>query len=399
LSCTNDRVDSPASECLAPIGNELTERIYELLYLDDVQDDRLELELRSLRNETGAEVYGELIFMLCHLRFDEGEAESHWGRIVSHRDDLRRQSEAAVDLRVAVVSYFVHVNKSYRNPKVLELHLFEQTRASAYRDELTGLYNYRYFNEHLDRELRRCERNGTPLSLLLVDVDDFKDYNDVHGHPAGNTLLVELARLFVGTVRETDSVSRYGGEEFAIVLPDTYKIDAKEIAERVRRVIEAANVPRPEGRGRDSTSISLGLATYPADARDPSGLVQCADKALYRAKADGKNRVVLYDQEIRSYRRRSIRLEGTMRTLDPSEQPIRTVELSEGGLSLVTHGNVAVGSIAEIQLAGAGGSGEISILAVVVAATGNPGQGNRIALKIVQVDRESRSRLTEVLEG
>lgn len=230
----------------------------------------------------------------------------------------------------------------------------------------------------------------------MLDVDDFKRFNDLHGHPKGNALLAELARLFIGTVRETDSVARYGGEEFAIVLPDTYKIDAKEIAERVRRVVEAANASDPTGEEISSTTVSLGLATFPGDATDVGGLVQCADKAMYRAKGDGKNRVVLYDQDIRSFRRRSVQLDGTMRTLDPSEQPIQTIELSEGGLSLITYGNVAVGSIAEVHLNGAE---KISILACVVAVNPKPGHGNRVALKIVQLDCESRRRLAAALDG
>jgi diguanylate cyclase (GGDEF)-like protein len=163
----------------------------------------------------------------------------------------------------------------------------------AVTDGLTGLYNHRHFHERLALEVERSVRNGLPLSMLMIDVDHFKHYNDHHGHPAGDELLRQLARLMGDGRRANDFVARYGGEEFAIVLVDTPKLTAAQVAERLRERV--ANHPfeynsdQPGGQ----LSISLGVASFPDDAADAESLVRSADAALYEAKHGGRNCVVL----------------------------------------------------------------------------------------------------------
>ena len=137
-----------------------------------------------------------------------------------------------VDLRVALASYFVQVNRQLRNPKIIELQLFAETERSASRDSLTGLCNYRLFREHLDRELQKGRRVDSTLSLVMIDIDSFKNYNDLNGHEAGNQVLISIASLLRSSSRDVDIAARYGGEEFALVLPSTSKIGACRVAER-----------------------------------------------------------------------------------------------------------------------------------------------------------------------
>lgn len=163
--------------------------------------------------------------------------------------------------------------------------------ALAVTDGLTGLFNRRRFEEVLDLEVRRAQRQGTPLSLLMMDVDHFKFYNDTHGHPAGDEVLRALGRLVRERVRSTDIACRYGGEEFVVILPGTSRTDALILANDLRRLVEAHpfahEATQPEGR----LTISIGVATYPVDAGDEVALVRAADQALYRAKQNGRNRV------------------------------------------------------------------------------------------------------------
>ncbi len=196
-----------------------------------------------------------------------------------------------VDARVALASYFVHVNRKIQNPKIVELQLFEQTRTYAYRDDMTGLPNHRYFVESLDREMLRARRSNQPMSLVMVDVDDFKHYNDRHGHEAGNLVLAEIARLLTASLRDEDNVARYGGEEFALILPATPKAGAQLVAERTRSAIEERDIPHEGLRSQGCVTVSMGIATFPGDADRAGELVRCADRALYLAKSGGKNQV------------------------------------------------------------------------------------------------------------
>lgn len=167
--------------------------------------------------------------------------------------------------------------------------LYERTRQLAITDALTGLYNYGYFLERLTAERARAERYQRLLSLILIDVDSFKLYNDTYGHPAGNELLRHVAESVASEVREVDLVARFGGEEFAVLAPEANRLDARHLAERIRRRI--ADAPIPHGR---RTTVSAGVATYPIDAGTAESLVKAADSGLYAAKEAGRNCTVSF---------------------------------------------------------------------------------------------------------
>jgi diguanylate cyclase (GGDEF)-like protein len=163
----------------------------------------------------------------------------------------------------------------------------------AVTDGLTGLYNHRHFHERLSLEAERSVRNGLPLSLLMIDVDHFKHYNDHHGHPSGDEVLRQVARIMTDGRRANDFCARYGGEEFAVVLVDTPKLVAAKVAERLRERVATHSFEHADKQPLGCLSISLGVATFPSDANDAEGLVRAADAALYRAKGGGRNCVVL----------------------------------------------------------------------------------------------------------
>ncbi|MEJ5329619.1 MAG: diguanylate cyclase [Desulfobaccales bacterium] len=166
--------------------------------------------------------------------------------------------------------------------------LFEEVKSLAIRDGLTGLYNYRYFNEMLTQQVGQSRRYGWPLSLLFLDLDDFKAVNDSLGHPAGDTVLKTVAAYLKRSVRQADILCRYGGEEFVVLLPQTPPEQAAILAERLRAGIAELKIPLPEREL--AVTVSIGVAGLPPHG-DGAGLVAAADRALYRAKQGGKNRV------------------------------------------------------------------------------------------------------------
>lgn len=143
--------------------------------------------------------------------------------------------------------------------------------------------------------MERSKRHSHPLSLIMIDIDNFKPFNDTWGHVAGDEALKTVAKTIRDAVRTIDVVSRYGGEEFAVILPQTGKGASQIIAERIRSEMEKTIFPH-EDMPQGKLTISLGLASFPEDAKDTTELVNSADKALYRAKAMGKNKVCLYGQ-------------------------------------------------------------------------------------------------------
>lgn len=172
------------------------------------------------------------------------------------------------------------------------LALHERVQRLAATDELTGLINHRRLQEVLEREVRRAERYGTSLSLVMLDVDDFKHVNDRHGHQQGDRVLRAVADAVRNTVRDVDFVARYGGEELAVALPEMDAEGAAAVGERIREAIAAAAVPTRDGAPL-SVTASIGVAVLDLDSFSRQDLIAAADAALYRAKRTGKNRVVV----------------------------------------------------------------------------------------------------------
>ncbi len=170
----------------------------------------------------------------------------------------------------------------------------EEIGRLAVTDGLTNLYNHTYFQQRLDEEVKRAERYSFPLAVLMVDIDNFKEYNDTLGHVAGNGLLKELADILKGAVREVDIVARYGGEEFTIILPETDGSAALTVAQRIRRRVEEHPFVGEARLAAARVTVSIGAAGYPSAASNRNELIERADQAMYAAKRDGRNRVALH---------------------------------------------------------------------------------------------------------
>lgn len=194
-----------------------------------------------------------------------------------------------------------YITKPY-NPKILEArvknHLLlkrksEMLEELVHIDGLTEIYNRRHFDDMLERGWKKAKRGTTPLSVIMLDIDFFKQYNDTYGHAAGDECLRKVAQSFSGTLqRPSDVAARYGGEEFAAILPETEKDNAVLIAEKIRSHIASLDIPHKGNKAEDHVTVSIGVATFiPKENTSPTSLIESADKCLYEAKEGGRNQV------------------------------------------------------------------------------------------------------------
>jgi diguanylate cyclase (GGDEF)-like protein/PAS domain S-box-containing protein len=177
-------------------------------------------------------------------------------------------------------------------PALANLKLRDTLREMALRDGLTGLYNRRYLEDVFSRELHRAERSGKPVAVVMIDIDHFKRFNDQHGHDAGDFVLSAVARAISNNIRPSDIACRYGGEELAVVLPETNLECARTRAEHMRHAIRETNLTHA-GQTLPAPTASFGVAVYPANGAKPAELLKAADQALYQAKQEGRDRVCL----------------------------------------------------------------------------------------------------------
>jgi diguanylate cyclase (GGDEF)-like protein len=196
---------------------------------------------------------------------------------------LKSRNEAMANLNKA----FKALTVTLKNKNQALENLNEAFKAMAIRDDLTGLFNRRYLDEAIASEVVRATRYNRDLSLIFIDVDHFKNFNDEFGHQLGDTALKKISTILKDLVRETDIATRYGGEEFVVILPETSKEDARAVAEKVRETIANTAI---EGASKKIT-ISAGVATLGQDGNNTAELIGRADQASYQAKRDGRNRV------------------------------------------------------------------------------------------------------------
>ena len=165
----------------------------------------------------------------------------------------------------------------------------------AAKDGLTGLYNHAYIKERLKQELYRCQRYDHPLSLLMIDIDEFKSINDSYGHVVGDKILKTLSMLMKDIIRPSDIIGRYGGEEFLVILPETNSENSLVVAERIRENIEDYEFAvHPSKNKVSQVTVSIGICSFPEHGHTPEDLIALADESLYAAKNEGKNRVTFF---------------------------------------------------------------------------------------------------------
>lgn len=234
-----------------------------------------------------------------------GSESARWARIA---DEIR--SQAAVLLRTGdhLIGVLVVASANYRelspaeserlqviaNQSSLSLQnalLHEELERLSVTDRLTELYNHGYFQQRLEEEVARADRFAHKLSLIMLDIDDFKVFNDTYGHPRGDSVLRAVSHIIRQNLRDMDIAARYGGEEFVVVLPETDTDGAYAVAERIRQGVEEHEFIGGDDIPPVQKTVSIGVATFPIHATTPAKLIEAADVAMYAAKGEGKNRV------------------------------------------------------------------------------------------------------------
>ncbi len=229
----------------------------------------------------------------------DGEQPAQPSKYIIYIDKgFEEESLATYEVRI-LKSFVQTVGTIYENMllyhRLLETYKIKEQQAIT--DGLTGVYNYRHLMRELEREVNRVQRFNTVFSILMFDIDHFKNYNDKNGHQAGDQILKKIAKLVDDNTRRTDMVARYGGEEFVVLLPELTKKEASVIAEKLHKLVEQENFHKEQNQPGKRLTISMGVASFPCDAKDIEALMINVDKALYQAKNSGRNRVVIFNAE------------------------------------------------------------------------------------------------------
>jgi diguanylate cyclase (GGDEF)-like protein len=333
-------------------ADRLRDQLLRVLDEDAHNTERLLRRLDSLTRESGIGAYAALLLILTHLTFDDEEARRQWEAILAQRDDLSRRLGRDVGLRVALLDYFMNVNRRLVQPTLIDLELSASTGEEEGVDPRTGLFNDRRFRAVLQRELRRARRYGEKTALVVVDLDRFRETNERFGERVGDRLLREVAILLGNNVRDIDVAARTAEDEFVLLLPATDRNGGLLVAERFRREAERYFAGRESGGRPVELTVSAGVACFPDDAPTPEAVLEHAAQALYQAKAGGRNTVAVYAPERRRYLRFELepgRFE--VEVLEPRERAAGAGRnLSRNGILFSSPEALLVGEEIEIRL-------------------------------------------------
>ncbi len=286
-----------------PLDEKSRARLLRVLSDDRPEPSRWLERIADWGRLEGRDPFSAALEALFHVGLAESDAAVVLRRILDHRGALAERLGRDPGVRVAGVDFLTNIEPRLTNPVVVDEEDWERTLQSARSDPLTGLYNREVFHATLVREIRRAHRFRTDLSLVLFDLDGFKEVNDRYGHLLGDKVLERVGSLLKRSIRETDLACRYGGEEFGIVLPQTDRLGAFEAAERIRVLVETRFRDEDVEGVRLLLTLSGGIASHPEDGATATEIVARADAALYDAKEAGRNCVRLRHPE----RRRAVR--------------------------------------------------------------------------------------------
>lgn len=336
---------------------KVREELLSSLDEDAYNREKIIHKFEKIKNEKGISPYSALFLILTHLPFEESEAKRHWEAVLQHRKEMVERIGRDVGFRVALFDYFINLNKKIVDPKIIELSLFERVDRTASTDMLTGLPNQRSFMNALSIELRRCKRYGLKCSILMLDLDDFKKINEEHGDLVGDIILREASMIIRNCIRDIDTAYRYGGEEFVIVFPETQRLGAYIVSERIREAVERHFAIREVNSFALNLTVSGGIALFPDDAMTLEDIIKKALEALYQAKARGKNAINSYFREKRNFLRFDLLGDDVKIEISDDAEEIKTTgwlsepkNMSKSGMLFTSGRLFSIGQILEISL-------------------------------------------------
>ncbi|MBM9589878.1 diguanylate cyclase [Leptospira sp. 201903075] len=372
-------------------GQRIEDTIMAILEEDPCSEETLVQKIKDGHIHTldDSQIYSALLKVLTSLDVPENESESIWQNIIDNKNKLTHCMGREVGIRIATLDYFTNINKKIKNPKIIEMRLFADTEKLILVDELTRLYNRRHFETALNREFKQSTRYNQNLSLLIIDIDDFKKINDTYGHTTGDEILTKVAKQITSCLRTEDTACRIGGEEFAVIFPQTNEEQALIASEKL---LEACRTIQLSGK---SVTLSGGIVSYPEKVKTCGDMYDLADRALYTAKYSGKNQVVAYSNEKRS----SLRFDANLELLFIlPDKTLKTISknISVTGIAFDTDDDITLNESFDVKLRESDSHNEINAKIKVIRKEEVGIQKYHMGAEFLELSPEDQTKLSEL---
>lgn len=333
-----------------PPTEKFSKELLQLLSAE-TKDAKLLSRVEELAAEHGNSVYKEMLLMMTGKHFGAELSKRYWLGSVRHRHKIFKAEFAERGFRPALMDYLHHFAGEFTDPRIIEGDYLSNITKSSVTDGLTGLYNQTYFKKILQKSIYSQRRaSGNSFALVFLDLDHFKQYNDRCGHLHGDEALRICAEIITRNLREGDIAVRYGGEEFALLLPDLDRHTAFSIAERIRLGIESHHFMKQELLDSGNLTISGGISLYPDSGVTVEEIIETADKELYKAKG-WRNCIYSFSDDRRRNSRRPVKSLVEYASFDGALfRPALSMDISEHGMGLGCESLIEEGSTLSLRL-------------------------------------------------
>lgn len=329
----------------------LTDKIA-ALYIESAHDDTiLIVGINALASEYGNQTYRDLFLMITGKNLGSAQSATAWNDILQHRAVFIAPEYQSVGFRPAMFDYLHRVTGEIETPRFIDSSFLENIMRTSVTDGLTGLFNQTHFKSRLEKMIDQGRRSHDSIfSLIFLDLDHFKQYNDSCGHLCGDEAIRTTARIIRESVRECDIACRYGGEEFAVLLPSIDMASAHQIADRIRTKIEKEAFPRQELMPSGNLTISGGISQYPFHGVDSTSIIEHADTELYKAKSV-RNCIAPNCSEMRTSARHPLKSLVEYATIEGSlYRPAMSINVSDCGIAIGCESFFPEGTVISLRL-------------------------------------------------
>jgi diguanylate cyclase (GGDEF)-like protein len=363
-------------------------------------DDIFIAQFNKLVETNGDDTYRAVIQILTDCDLDACDAKQNWLEILQHRENISRALDRRISLMTAISDYLGSYKELLKDHKIVEINSYERAIKESTHDHLTGLFNKAYFQSALAQHLSLAKRNNTDLSVLFLDIDDFKEINDRFGHNLGDAILKIIAHTIRQKLRTSDILARFGGDEFVVLMPNTYKINALVLSERLRKAISQRPI-----KIRDTNlkiTISGGVAGFPVDAQRAQNLLDLADSALYRAKGAGKNSIALFKEDKRRFLRIKFNRSIQVKQLGFNHTRIlsgNSKDIAFGGILFENKEPLPIGTKIQVSIPMAENSEPLLLIGTVVRieSFGADGYDIGMTLSFKEMEKTAKDEISKFL--
>lgn len=378
---------------------EFLKHIYERLNMDERNTEFIKEQIEEMGPISESTIYKNILNTFIHINLSNNQSKEHLKEIFKVQDRMEKELNHPVSLHTAIIEYFSKLNIKLEKPFIIENQITPRPGLKKIRDDITGVYNKKYGYELLEKEVSRAARYDNSLSIMILNIDNFKMYNKTFSHEFGDKILKHAADIFRSCIRGVDFVYRSNGTDFVFVFPETPALGALEVGNRIRKKLMNEYVMAKDNDELIAITISGGISSFKVDAENLDELLEFAVETMSSARKDGGNKIYLYYQEKRKFVRLDAYCKVGYKVMEGNHKTTFTKNISAGGVLFEASHFVNLNSILEVTIQIPDIDWIITAIGKVIRIEQLPNGKYDIGIFFTEIDPEDQNTILKYIQN